>query len=241
MSIVVEDGTGLATAETYISVADATTYHTARGNSAWNDVVELMTLDVAPSGAGWAIGDTITGATSLKTCTVVERITTLTYHVKDRSGAFTLGEILSNGTATADQGAANPVLAAVDTMREQWLRKAAEYMVGNYRNRWQGSRVYPTVQALDWPRLGVEVDGVFVDTDEIPTAIKRACAELALKVSTEALQPDLTQGVVREKVGVIEVEYDKTSPQATRFKAIEVMLAPYLKTGGGINTGLVRT
>lgn len=34
MALIVEDGTGLATAEAYISVADATTYHTAYGNPA---------------------------------------------------------------------------------------------------------------------------------------------------------------------------------------------------------------
>ena len=50
MALEVEDGTGKSTAESYISVADATTYHTARGNSTWNDIVELLTLDVAPGG-----------------------------------------------------------------------------------------------------------------------------------------------------------------------------------------------
>lgn len=35
MSIVVEDGSGLANAEAYISVADADTYHGNRGNAAW--------------------------------------------------------------------------------------------------------------------------------------------------------------------------------------------------------------
>ena len=35
MSLIVEDGTGLATAQSYASAADATTYHTAHGNSAW--------------------------------------------------------------------------------------------------------------------------------------------------------------------------------------------------------------
>jgi hypothetical protein len=35
MSLIVEDGTGLATAESYISVADASTYHSNRGNAAW--------------------------------------------------------------------------------------------------------------------------------------------------------------------------------------------------------------
>lgn len=69
---------------------------------------ELLTLDVAPGGAGWAAGDTLTGATSTKTCKIVEVLTTKTYTVKDRTGAFTLGEIISNGSATADQGAAYP-------------------------------------------------------------------------------------------------------------------------------------
>jgi uncharacterized phiE125 gp8 family phage protein len=73
---------------------------------------ELMTLDVAPGGAGWAAGDTITGATSHETCIIVTKLTALTYYVRNRSGAFTLGEILSNGTATADQGAAHPTFSS---------------------------------------------------------------------------------------------------------------------------------
>jgi uncharacterized phiE125 gp8 family phage protein len=72
---------------------------------------ELLTLDVAPGGAGWAAGDTITGQTSTQTCTVVTKLTATTYYVKDRSGAFTLGEVLSNGVATADQGVAHPTFA----------------------------------------------------------------------------------------------------------------------------------
>lgn len=73
---------------------------------------ELMTLDVAPGGAGWSAGDTITGQSSSQTCIVVQVLTTKTYYVRNRSGAFTLGEILTNGTATADQGAANPTFSS---------------------------------------------------------------------------------------------------------------------------------
>lgn len=35
MTIIVEDGTGLTTAETYVSVEDADAYHTAMGNTGW--------------------------------------------------------------------------------------------------------------------------------------------------------------------------------------------------------------
>ena len=74
---------------------------------------EILTLDVAPS-IPWLPGQTLTGQTSGKTCTVVAYITALTYFVKDRSGTFTLGEIVGvtgNALLLADQGAANPTFA----------------------------------------------------------------------------------------------------------------------------------
>jgi hypothetical protein len=238
MSLICEDGSGKSDSESYISVADASTYHTDRGNSEWNDIVELMTLDVAPSGT-WSKGNTITGVTSGMTCVIVQMITTKTYYVKSRTGAFTLGEVLTNGSATADQGVANPTFAVTDAVREQCLRRATNYMTATYRDRWEGVR-YTEDQALDWPRSGVVRDSWAVGYDEVPTEVARACAELALKAASADLQPDLTQGVVREKVGVIEVEYDKFSPQATRYSFIDNMLAPFLKSRGGCSVPLVR-
>lgn len=89
-------------------------------------VMELMTLDVAPGGAGWAVGDTITGVTSTKTCKIIKVLSSTTYYVKDRSGAFTLGEVLTNGTATADQGAAKPTFAVVGGTLHVWLIKRSD-------------------------------------------------------------------------------------------------------------------
>lgn len=73
---------------------------------------ELMTLNVAPSTA-WAVGDTITGVTSTKTCVIVDILSTTTYNVKDRSGTFTAGEVLTNTTGpyTADQTGVYPTFA----------------------------------------------------------------------------------------------------------------------------------
>lgn len=168
MAIVVEDGTGKSTAESYISVADASTYHTARGNTAW--------------------------------------------------AALT-----------------------TDALREAALRKATDYMRQAYRSRWQGYKVNED-QALDWPRYGVEVEGYAVDSDIVPTEVKNACAELALKASAAELNPDLTQGVLSEQVGSIQVTYDKASPQFTRYRAIDAIIAPYLKAGGGgCSMGLIRS
>jgi hypothetical protein len=49
MSLVVEDGTGLSTAESYVSVTDADTYHSNRGHTTWTgtDAVKEAALRVA--------------------------------------------------------------------------------------------------------------------------------------------------------------------------------------------------
>lgn len=165
MALVVEDGTGLSTAESYISVADTDARMTALGNTTW-----------AP---------------------------------------MTMAE------------------------KEQALRRATLNMIQNYRGRWKGTRVKST-QALDWPRFDVFADGFSIASNIVPQEIANACADLAFKAAAGDLSPDLTRGVVREKVGPIETEYDPASPQQTRRPAIENLLSPYLN-GTSAMAGLVRT
>jgi len=78
------------------------------------DVGETLTLDSAPTGA-WAVGDTISGGTSLKACKIVGVNSTTSYRIAFRNGPFTDGEILSNGTFTRDCGAGYPVITAIPT------------------------------------------------------------------------------------------------------------------------------
>lgn len=180
MPLVVEDGAGLSTAESYISVEDANTYHANRGNTTWT--------------------------------------------------------------------------ALTDEQCEQLLRKATDYMTQVYRLRWEGTRVSST-QALDWPRNWVEMDDFaavtvngaqtiggyyYYPSDEVPIEVARACAELALLANSTDLNPPISRRTIREKVDVIEVEYDKNSPQYTVFRAIDNMLAPFLKMIGGSFRPVVR-
>ena len=165
MSLIVEDGTGKADAESFISLADATTRHSNLGNTAWAD-------------------------------------------------------------------------AASDSVREAALRRATIYMQQAYRERWLGYKRHKE-QALAWPRWSVVVDEFWVDTESVPADVANACADLALRALTSDLNADLSRGVVRKKIGPLETEYDPHSPQATRFRAIDMMLAPYLK-GSSANAQLVR-
>jgi hypothetical protein len=171
MSIIIEDGSGKADSEAYVSVADATSYHALRGNASWAVLTEAQ-------------------------C-------------------------------------------------EQALRKATDYMTQVYRLRWDGSRVNG-VQALDFPRAFVKMPDYFYSNldgftgisgnyyfpnDEVPQEVKNACAELALKSISGELAPDLERSVVKEKIDVIEIEYDKNAVQYTRYRAIDNMLAPFLNGG----------
>jgi hypothetical protein len=163
VALITEDGTGKADAESYISVADAMTYHAARGNAAW-------------------------------------------------------------------------AALSSDAVREQLLRKAAEYMQATYRTRWAGYRKTVT-QALDWPRYEVPVFdapggyGVlpaYVNSTIIPVEVQRACAELALKASSADLLADQSQGVKSKTVGSIAIVYDERSNRSKQYVAIDRMLRPYL-------------
>jgi len=117
------------------------------------------------------------------------------------------------------------------TEKEQALRRATQFMLQRYRNRWKGTRLL-RAQALDWPRYGAYVDGFDIDSNVVPNDVANACADIAFKAAAGDLNADLTRGIVREKVGPLETEYDAYSSQSVRYPAIDQALAPYLAGGG---------
>lgn len=157
MALIVEDGTGLATAESYVSVADASTRLAALGMTNW------ATLETAEM--------------------------------------------------------------------EQALRRATQFMEQRYSSKWRGTRLTRD-QALSWPRYGAIVHGFDLASNTVPTTIANTCADLALKAAAGDLAPDLERGVIREKIGPIETEYDPYGPKTKQFQSIDMALAPYLQGGG---------
>jgi hypothetical protein len=161
---------------------------------------------------------------------------------EDGTGKADAESFVSLADATARHtafGNAAWAAAASDTVREQALRKATAYMEQAYRERWSGNR-HTVEQALSWPRNSVVVDGyVVIDSDVVPPEVSNACADLALKALSDDLSPDLTRGVVRKKIGPLETEYDRYSPQSKRFRAVDMALAPFLK-GSSAMAMLVR-
>ena len=141
-----------------------------------------------------------------------------------------------------------------DDEKEQALRRAADYMQQVYRMRWKGTRVKAD-QGLDWPRIYVVREDYYVTnaaipdsitgefyypSDEVPKEVINANIELAFKAASGDLSPDLTQKVIREKVDVLEVQYDQFSPQYAIYRAIDNLLVPFLISVGGTSRKLVR-
>lgn len=197
--LIVEDGSIVAGANSYCTLAYATAYHANMGNTAW---------------------------------------------------------------AAIPTAASNPPPGTVT--QDSLLIKATQYMVGVYRLRWAGLRVQPGTipnpgqgggslpgQSLDWPRIGVilkDTASFFVDqrlsytvpANIVPDVVQQACSELALRASTQNLWPDLDQRTLVEKVGSIQVNYDRFSPQFRRFRQIDLLLNPYLDATNGLTTKINR-
>lgn len=174
MALIVENGTGLADAESYISVADADEYLGKRGDTAW-------------------------------------------------------------AALTTEQ-------------KEQALRRGTDYMVQVFRMRWRGSRVN-AVQALDWPRAFVQrtdfeysglngyttIGGLYYyPNNVVPPEVAKACAEMATRGASADLLPDLGAQVTNETVGPISVSYAEGARQDTYYKAVQLLLAPFLEGRGQI-------
>ena len=157
--------------------------------------------------------------------------------VENGSGMATAESYISVAAADTRLAALGQTIWAPLTtpQKEEALRRATQHMGRAYRARWIGARK-TLAQALDWPRYGASVDGFILVSDAIPADIANACADLALKAGAGDLAPDLERAVIREKVGPIETEYSAHSPQATRIRAIDMMLAPYLKGSSAMAT-----
>ncbi|MES2637355.1 MAG: DnaT-like ssDNA-binding protein [Pseudomonadota bacterium] len=128
------------------------------------------------------------------------------------------------------------------TEQEQAIRRATDFMEQLYRLSWKGRRT-TEAQALSWPRYDVLRDDgyYYYASDIVPTEVKNACAELAFKAAGGDLSPDLAQRVIREKIGPLEVEYEKNGVQYTTYRAINNMLAPFLTGLGGAFKKVIRT
>ncbi len=97
-------------------------------------------------------------------------------------------------------------------------------------------------QSLQWPRVYVMIDGYYINSDVIPNELKKAQMQAAcdIDIGNDPLNTT-TQGVKRERVDVIEVEYMDGSSSAPILKKLNSALWKLLSSGSaGGNVVMVR-
>lgn len=132
----------------------------------------------------------------------------------------------------ADRGNADWA-ALTTTAKEQALIKATDFLEATYRSAWKGYRVSST-QALSWPRVEVTADSFPIPSSIVPLPVVNACAELAIRATTTELLADQGQTVKREKVDVLEVEYQDFSDPTERYPLVNRLLLPFLLSSSGL-------
>lgn len=75
----------------------------------------------------------------------------------------------------------------------------------------------------------------------VPEAVKRAQMMLAIQADSQPLLAPVANGIKREKVDSIEVEYFEANDNGMiNFPAIDALLEPYLESGGGFGGWNIR-
>lgn len=159
------------------------------------------------------------------------------------------GAGLSNANSYASVSAADGYVAdrgitgwaaLTETIKQQSLVKATDYLEATYRAAWKGNRVSET-QSLSWPRYNVIVDGFNFPSNVVPTQVVNACIEMAIRASVgDTLLADQGQRVRREKIDVIEVEYQDYSDPTQRYPLVNRMVMPYLISASESGFAVVR-
>ena len=114
--------------------------------------------------------------------------------------------------------------------KEQALIRATDYLEATYYRAWIG-RKETSSQSLSWPRIDAYYDEHF-EIFGIPSELKRATYEMAIRASKGELVSDQEQRIIKEKVDVLEVTYYEHGDQATRFDYVNRILKPIIKSAG---------
>ena len=97
---------------------------------------------------------------------------------------------------------------------------------------YKGDKV-SALQSLKFPRSGVDVDGFTLDSDSVPYVLKNAQCATAISID-QGVDPlaAITPGVKREKLDVLEVEYQDGASSQSINRTINALLRPLLAAGG---------
>lgn len=125
--------------------------------------------------------------------------------------------------------------------KEPALRKATQWMDGQFRGRIKGRKTNAT-QSLAFPRVGcTDEDGNEFDDDVIPAPWLAATFEAAAREADNigTLFPDVDRKTSSEKVGPIAVSYEPGQDGKTDLTVIDNLVSGLLSSGGSATWGFL--
>lgn len=190
---------------------------------------ETLSLSIKPSTA-WAIGDTITGATSLHTCKVVEKLTDYTYTVDKRDGIFTTGEVVSNGTYSATTISSSYPFTDTTTTTS-FMTKYTKPEMDRYYPSWRGQPVaQPTRYMLDYNSGYITLYSAPDDIYVVDLSVIRYPLTQLSSVSMSEQYPDINAKYINALVeGICYMAYQKRGDDTYDEKKSSAHYSQYRK------------
>jgi len=111
------------------------------------------------------------------------------------------------------------------------LTKALDYLeLQNYK----GTRTEDD-QALSWPRTGVYIDGILVDSATVPSQVQELQYRVAIDIDSGVDPLSVrSQGVKSKSVdGAVSIEYMDGSSTASASRQSTALLSKLISSGGG--------
>ena len=162
--------------------------------------------------------------------------------IEDGTGVANSNSYASDAELKAYASLRGKTVPDTQPQRESLLVLAMDYIEG-FRYQLKGAKTVYT-QSLQWPRVGVYIDGYQIDSDSIPQEIKSAQMEAALiGVSTDLFKTGDTSNLASFSVeGVYSETYHQGgSWETVRTDTVDVLLNVLLNnSSSGINAKGIR-
>ena len=113
------------------------------------------------------------------------------------------------------------------------LLRGCDY-INSFRDRYKGYKQTAVTSNMQWPRAFAVIDNYLVRSNVIPAVIPDAQIEAALEIALDRdpHETTSTRVIKREKLDVLEVEYDTQAGREVPdydYRRVRALLSPVLK------------
>lgn len=126
-------------------------------------------------------------------------------------------------------------LSGDDAALQGALIASTDWISSNFSEEWKGFPSFAQ-QALDWPRMGIEANGVVQGLDYMPPQLIKATCALAVEALKGELWNNQTgtgQQVIEKTIDTITTKYNPVKPsemvQQRNFDNVRAMLSPLVR------------